>query len=285
MHYSYKMKLALYLAGHLRTFDSYIKNSIKTFMEGYDYDLYVSTHYNLDREEITEYNKKLKKEEIIALFDGLPLKNIKITKDKDAWYVPCVKCKKNEAKYGPKNYVSYKTGLADKNREPCTSHCFECKSEDFEIRNGFVYLAMWNHVYNCYQMAKETEEKSNFKYDYHIRSRPDIVYLEKINFNLLPKLNDKLYAGFGTTLGSPDDMFSIGCGEAWKDYCDIDKVILNSLGGHEVTDYTFQKYPVYKIFQIAIIRYRDTSAKHLPVTVKKIHDNKYIIWYDKNIYI
>jgi hypothetical protein len=251
-------------------------------MEGYDYDLYVSTYYKLERDGSEGDNKILTKNEIVGLFDGLPLKNIELISEE--WKVTCLKCNKKEAFYGPKEYISYKTGLKE-DRTPCAVYCENCKELEMVETDGVSYWQQWRHVWNCYNMAREEEKKSGIMYDYHVRSRPDVIYLEKVDFNNIPPLDNKLYSGFGATLGSPDDMFAVGKGKAWDHYCDIRKVLLHSLHAHELTEFTFKVYPVCKLIQIGVIRYKDTSASGLPVTITKMGGGKIRIVYDKLLYI
>lgn len=276
------MKIAIYLAGHLRTFDDYIKDSLKQFMydDKHQFDLYVSTYYKIERDGSHGSDTILNENEIRYMFKDLPLKKIQLISDE--WTVKCLSCD-NEALYGNPKYISFKTGEIGE-RKAAASHCNDCKTDDMILTDGVSYWQQWRHVWNCYNMAKNEEKINNFKYDYHVRSRPDIVYLEQVDFNKLPPLTTNLYSGFGCTLGHPDDMFAIGNGEAWDHYCDIKKVLLYTLSAHELTDYTFMKYPVIKQIQLGVIRYRNSASSTVPVTVKKLKDGKFFISYDKKIF-
>jgi hypothetical protein len=265
------MKIALYLAGHLRTFNNDMISNIKETFNNIDYDLYVSTYNKTDRE--SKESVFLTNDEIKKKFDDLPLKNIIIEKDETK--IKCLTCD-NEAKYGPKNYICYKTGnMTERITSPV--FCANCKKDDFVLTNGPSYWSQWRHVYNCYKMAME----SGVEYEYHVRSRPDIIIVDKIDFENLE--NGKLYSGFGGTLGYPDDMFAVGKhGESWDHYCDINKVLLHSLHAHELTDYTFIKFPIQKHIQIAIVR--EPNFDSMPKVLLQPFGDNWLLMHKKESY-
>ena len=267
------MKIALYLTGHLRIFNDDIISNIKETFTNIDYDLYVSTYNLTDRESSNGVFRT--DEEVKEKFSDLPLKNIIIEKDENI--IKCLRCH-NEAKYGPKNYICYKTSnITDRKTSPV--YCENCKNDDYVLTNGDINAwTQWRHVNNCYKMAIE----SGVKYDYHVRSRPDILIIDKIDFENLE--NGKLFAGYGGSLGYPDDMFAVGKhDESWKHYCDIDKVLLHSLSAHEVTEYTFIKYPIQKHIQIAIIR-EPKFNELVPGLPLQPHGENWILMYKKEMF-
>jgi hypothetical protein len=271
------MRIAVYLSGHMRTFGGHIKNSLTNLMEGYDYDLYVSTYYKKGCDNVT-----FTQEDLRQLISPLPLKNIHIRKDET--FVTCLNCNTKQAEYGPIKHISFKTGMLT-DKVPAAAYCEDCKGVEDIKTEGSSYWGMWSNVNKCYLMAKEEEEKSGFLYDYHIRSRPDVFYLEKIDFNNLPPLVSNLYAGFGVSLGYPDDTFAIGKGEAWDHYCDLNKVLLHSLGPHELTDFTFRRYPFIKLIQIGIVRDVDVTTPQFFANVREISPSRFCIFYTKHLYI
>lgn len=271
------MKIAFYLCGHLRTFDDIVKKNIIFFMKGYDYHLYVSTYNQLNYDGTPQDHIKLSKEKIIEMFDGLPIKNIIVMDAKDTYKVNCINCE-NQAEYGHKNYVSYKTNKIVSDRMPYPMYCKNCRfPEMVERKFDNKYCYQWKHVHNCYNMAKE----SGIDYDFSIKSRPDILLLEKIYFNLLPNLNYNLCCGYRATLGWPDDMFAIGTGEAWQSYCNISNTLIYSLRNHENTGFVFKKYPIVRIINIGFYCFEnkyDPELTCVPCEVKKIGD-KFLINY------
>ena len=114
---------------------------------------------------------------------------------------------------------------------------------------------MWENVWKCYRMATEYSKHGGFEYDYHVRTRPDFVHMQKLDWESLPALDDQLIIGFGHTLGYPCDCFAIGKGEAWREYCDLDRVQVNCLTVHEVVSYVLKKYPMYGQYQVGVVRH------------------------------
>lgn len=243
------MKLALILAGHLRMFDEEVINSIKSFMEGYDYDLFLVTHYTLERSEQKHYfghNIKFTKNQIHDMFSDLPLKDLKVTNDMDTSDRRCLVCKKYIPMWvDPTLPITHDVGR-------CSTHCDFCKEDTMDhVGSKSCCWKVWRNVSDGYELCKKYEEKNDVKYDYYIRSRPDLLYKERINFNKLPKLDDRLIIGFGSTLGYPNDQFAIGSGDAFKDYSDIEPAERESLFAHERVARTLEKYPIWKFFDIA----------------------------------
>lgn len=230
-------------------FDQEIINSIKSFMEGYDYDLFLVTHDTLERSEQKHYfghNIKITKKEIQDMFSDLPLKDLTVTNDMDTSVRRCLVCKK----YIPMWVDSALTINHDLGK--CSTHCDFCKENNMEFVGSKSYCwRMWRNVSEGYKLCKKYEEKNNIKYDYYIRSRPDILYKEHINFNKLPKLDDKLIIGFGSVLGYPNDHFAIGSGKAFEHYCSVEQTERESLYGHDIVRRTVEKYPIWKFFDVA----------------------------------
>lgn len=274
------MKLALLLCGHIRTFSDSIKRNIIQIFEGYDYDIFLSTNDTLDRS--TNCDKKVTEDTIIDLFKDLPLKKFVITSDLEKR--SCV-CGKGVAIYSSTVPHVLDRPLQDHVYNNMPMWCEDCRKQEksetvlfqglpnYEPSTGISSYGMWKHVWNCYNMIGEE------KYDYIVRSRPDIVILEPIKFEELPSLNDNLIIGFGGTLGYPNDMFAIGTGDAMKDYCDISKMIKYSLCAHEVVGYTLVKYPIYKHIQIGIVRC--FSKQERAKNEIKLGDEQYLSFYPK----
>lgn len=243
------MKLAFLMAGHLRMFDEDTIQSLKNFLQGYDYDLFVTTHDTLDRSEQKHYyghDLVMSEEEIRAKFRTLPLKGLQITRDSDCSSRKCVVCRKNLPEWvdGTKK-VTHDMGL-------CSTHCESCKEDDMIKVGADSYCwRMWRNVADCYNMCKRYESDNYMTYNYYIRGRPDILYMERIDFSKLPPLNDKLIIGFGTNLGYPNDTFAIGKDPAFGYYCNIDNVVKKSFYSHDIVSDVIKRFPIYKFFDLA----------------------------------
>jgi hypothetical protein len=243
------MKLAVLIAGHLRTFDWINVGSLMNFLHGYDYDLFVVTHRTLDRSEQKHYyghDLVMSDDDIRGKFKGLPLKELKITDDADYSTRKCIKCRLNLPEWvDPNKKLDHDMGL-------CSTHCETCKEDGMVFVGADSYCwRMWHSISECYELCREYAANNDVIYDYYIRGRPDILYMERIDFSKLPPLNDKLIIGFGTNLGYPNDTFAIGKGEAFAAYCDIDNVVINSLYSHGIVASVLERYPMYKFFDLA----------------------------------
>lgn len=278
------MRIALYLAGHIRGGDRYRKiviKAIKELMKDHEYDVFISTHYANNRPGLP-LDITYTLQDIQTMYSELPVRGIEICEHSEPL---CLTCRKNVAKY------TYKLTVVFNGEEMISSptHCSECcKSSD--IREDMVEQtdnsswSMWRHVWSCYNMSLEYEKTIGIKYDYHIRSRPDIVLISKINFEELPSLTDQIIIGFGGTFGYPDDQFAIGSGEVWKYYCDLDKVLKYSVFAHYITKDIIQKYNLYKFYQICRLVYHHPSNALTPVTIH-LDDEIYITGYYVESYI
>lgn len=243
------MKLAFLMAGHLRMFDQDTIDSLKKFMEGYDYDLFVTTHDTLDRSEQKHYyghDMKLSTSDVRGMFEGLPLKWLQITSDQDYSSRQCIKCRSGLPKWvSPDTKVNHDMGL-------CSTHCDKCKLPNMiEIGPVSYCWRMWRNVSDCYDMAHDYANIHNIKYDYFIRGRPDILYMERIDFSKLPPLTHNIVIGFGTNLGFPNDTFAIANNPAFEHYCSIENVVKNSYYSHDIVADVINKYPIYKFFDLA----------------------------------
>ncbi len=238
------MKIALYLAGHLRTWNNFIKDKLRNFIKGYDVDIFISTHNSNNRTEMrgeSEYKilKEYSDEEVKSLFEGLPVKNIDIDSDK----LPHPYLKEENAQY-----YSWR---------------------------------MWRKVWKCNEMRKQYEKDNNITYDYVIRMRPDIIAMELINFESLPKLDRNIIIGFGTTLGYPDDMFAISSPKVMDHYCDISKTDRSDSAPHEIVKFTIKIYPIFAYLQLGILR---NDRKEEPGKYIDEIDGLFLNYYLKNEY-
>jgi hypothetical protein len=263
-------KIALYLAGHMRSFGDYVYKNIQQLIEGYDVDIYISTYDYEDRSECEFEGSKTKitLQEIIKKTSGLPV--VKIKYCKDGVGISCVSCRTNEAKYTNvmNSYIP--------------THCFMCKTNDMHLFDDRSCISMWKNIWICHSMAKEYEKEKGFEYKYYIRSRPDLVCLEKVHFERLPDLSRNIIIGFGGTLGYPDDQFCITEKEPMDHYCDIHKVLQHSLKPHEVVKYTLNVFPLCGHVNTGLVRKR-----YWPQSNKILHEvesGKWLGYYDRKTF-
>jgi hypothetical protein len=266
------MKIALFLTNHLRDFNPTIKSSIIRMMKGFDYDLYVATHYTLNRSEAKNYwgsDVHLTEEEIRQKFSGMPLKGLKVTDDADASDRKCVMCKTYPPQFAANTPISHDQGLV-------ATHCTQCKLEGMVLADTDCYV--WKYLRNikyCYDMIKDSQEN----YDFYIRSRPDLIMLEDIDFNSLVIPPRHIILGFGGTLGAPNDHFMI-CSDSFvlDRYCDIDSAVKRQLFAHQQVAWVLEECTVYRYYQTARL-YRNLRPStnqfdHLTIVS---HDKRSII--------
>jgi len=211
------MKLALYLAGHLRTWSDNSAQKLLALLQGHDVDVFIATYNNIDRSDnqnMPEYKDVkfiLSDEEIAAQFSKLPVREIIIDSDKVE---------------PPVIVDRFRTGA----------------------------WKMWRKVQQCNDMRIKYQEKNNIKYDYCIRHRPDTLVLQSIDFGKLPPLQTNIIVGFGATLGWPDDQFAIGSPTVMNHYCNLEKALYPESGFHKVAGFTFDVYPIHSFIQTAMVR-------------------------------
>ena len=275
------MRIALYLAGHTRTYDATIEQNILQHFEGHELDVFVSTYSRLERRAATHqygHDVTITRQQALELYSGLPVKGLVVYDERE--FYPCL-CMEGDAEYDmPTERRVTDRGLPDRDPKTCPKYCENCKPEGAVKSDVTSCYWMWKNVWNCHQMAINYEMSNGIRYDYHVRSRPDLILFEKVAYERLGPLCDKLLLGFGATAGSPDDMFAIGQGDAMKDYCDIEKVVKYNLGNHEVVGYTLARYPMAGQVPMGVVRFwQDPQPGKYH---KQIGDNKWLMWYDRN---
>ena len=241
------MKIAIYIAGHIRTWCDLTKKTLLNFMNGYDVDIFISTHDTLDRQENVDLDiyKKEKytasHDEIKKLFEGLPVKDILIDTD---------------------------------DVEP-----------PIEVDN-FRRIAwkMWRKVYECNEMRKKYEKEHNISYTYCVRYRPDTVIMQKVEFEKLPPLETNIIGGFGPTLGWPDDLFAIGSPKVMDHYCNLEKALIPGCGPHKIAGVTFDVYPIHSFIQTAFIRRTTNHDDYHPRRQIVDFNGKFLTYFIKEEY-
>lgn len=274
-----KPKIALYLAGHMRGYCGFVRQSIQFFIDGHDVDIFVATHNyqdhtvhkQADGTNYTGSDVQVTENVIREKLVGLPVKKILICNDRVD--LLCSKCRTNIA-----NYATPRKGFPQP--EPyIPTHCDICKDNDMIEYADHSCIGMWRNVWRCHTMAKECEREHGFKYKYYIRSRPDLVYLEKLDFDRLPPLNQAIITGFGGTLGYPDDQFAIGEEEAMNAYCDLNKVLENWLVHHQVVKHTIEKYPIIGHINTGLVRLRHHPEPNK--IIQQVDVDKWLMFYSR----
>jgi hypothetical protein len=75
------MRVAILIAGHIRTWNDYAKQKLIDFIgTQHTFDIFLSTHHTRERSEYLK-EEVLSESEIISLFSGLPLRDISVDDD------------------------------------------------------------------------------------------------------------------------------------------------------------------------------------------------------------
>jgi len=280
-------KIALYLAGHMRGFCSFVENNIQEFISGYDVDIFVATHTyqnhhvhkNSDGTQYNGSNIFLSEKDIEIMLRNLPVKGLVISDDSRE--LVCVKCRVNNSEYSLPT-ITECPFLPDRKKrkefQPIPTHCFMCKSDEMIKCENDTSWEMWRNVWKCHSMAKKYEKNNGIKYKYYIRSRPDLVFLEKIDFNKL-LLSENIIIGFGGTLGYPDDQFAIGEEKVMDSYCDIFKVLNLWLHHHETVLHCIYQYPVCGYLNTGLVRMKLNPEPNKIIV--KVDEEKWLMYYDR----
>ena len=155
-------KVALLLPGHLRSYKDCIQSLSDNILKKYDTDVFINTW---DKEHNTSSFKRsqsqLIKEDIVDTYKFYGAKNVFF----------------NIENYSD-NELELNENLRDKLMNPkwySTKYYVPASSKQF--------ICQSYKIYTCNKMKKEIENKYNFKYDLVIRSRPDIIVNDLINYN------------------------------------------------------------------------------------------------------
>src|SRR5579872_6040227 len=79
------LRIALYIAGHTRTWNKFIKDKLEGLISGYNVDIFIATHHSTNRTECKEFedtNVNTGFDGIFEIFKGLPVKGIIVDSDK-----------------------------------------------------------------------------------------------------------------------------------------------------------------------------------------------------------
>lgn len=190
------MKTAVILAGHLRTWEQ-VKESFKIFMSNIDYDLFVTTYnnqygYHPHIKEFINFYDETEIEVNENLFENLNLKSLVIDDPNDI-----------------KQVYSNSTIHSDMQFENCFCQFYK--------------------INNILKNIENFEKENNFKYDFILRTRPDVVYndISIINDNDVIVTEGNIFPNDWFVLCDRDSFFKIS-----KNI--IDEFYTNSFGDSHI---------------------------------------------------
>jgi len=138
---------------------------------------------------------------------------------------------------------------------------------------------VWRKIQQCNTMRIEYSQTNGVYYDYAIRTRPDLLVLETIDFDSLPPLDKNIIISFGGSLGYPDDAFAICSPRVMNHYCLIKNGHCNY---HDNLKDTVKVYPILKFIQTGIIRSVPNEEPYKNII--KLDEERYLCYYDKLIF-
>lgn len=211
------MKVAVIMSGFLRTWDQSKPSFLKLLLKNVDYDLFAHVY----RENFFEYSAGqpdvfYKDDDIKNLFSGVNLKKLKIENRKDIEK----DLEKEAEKY--KNIKNYNIQINESS---------DIKSKKVNLGIRIYDQIRKNYLCNC--LRKQYENDTGVKYDFVIKTRFDVLYLNSPQWeNYKDKKN--IYIGSGACMGSPDDVLGIGTPDAMDEgyfsrFTNMDKLCFSTV--------------------------------------------------------
>ncbi len=154
-----KYKIAVEISGHLRVFEYCAPLLKKHLLDHYDCDVFIHTWDRLDHQQLSWHGQK-------GSFGGQPANEV----------TDAIKAKVQNL-YNPK-VVVYDS---EKNLKKIDGFLAEPNKE--KKFGGFSLQAVWNTLYTeveAHGLMKNYAKKNNIKYDFIVRTRPDIGPLEPL---------------------------------------------------------------------------------------------------------
>jgi hypothetical protein len=149
------MRIAICLAGYLRTFEQCWPSILKNVIQDHDFDIFIHTYNKLGNGQ-HGWRFPISQTEPINTNFLLSLPNLRTLEIED-W---------NDIKYKFENFLSMEEGSA------------------ILPENVNSMVASFYKVYKCNELKKQYEKENNFVYDVVIRMRPDIFFEKKVNLKI-----------------------------------------------------------------------------------------------------
>jgi hypothetical protein len=275
------MKIAICLSGFLRTWEYSKPSFLKNLIQDHDCDLFIHTYkqnyfeYSSQREDII-YSE----EEIMSMFEGFNVRSI-VIEDRDL-----IKTTIEEDSRKYENINNYKIQI----------------KESSSNKNNYVNLGIriydqLRKLHLCNELRKDYQKNNDVKYDFIVKTRFDMLYIDKINWDSFT--NDKIiYNGNGGCGGSPDDLVGIGKEDAMNAYMDrfvnLDKMCFTTVKKTEISPYTWYDHHGDQIFPVKEFCAHDTLLRNVVYSGYDIknggfnnriirNENHILNWHDCNI--
>ena len=197
------MKIAICLSGFIRTWEYSKISFIKNLVQNLDCDVFIHTY----KQNYFEYSAMKKdviysEDEILKMFEDINVKGI-VIEDRD---ITKKEIEISTRKY--ENVTLYKNRIKESSEEI-----------DNFVNLGIRIYDQLRKIHLCNELRKDYQLKNNIKYDLIVKSRFDVLYVDKINWDI--NFEDNIaYIGEGGCGGFPDDLVGIGKEDPMNAYMD-----------------------------------------------------------------
>lgn len=244
------MKIAICLSGFIRTWEYSKISFIKNLLQDLDCDIFIHTY----KQNFYEYSSHKKdviynEDEIKKMFEGLNVKSI-VIEDRD---VIREQIESESEKY--EGITNYKIRIKESSDET-----------DNYVNLGIRIYDQLRKINLCNQLRKDYQLENNVDYDLIVKSRFDVLYIDKINWNLFTDENI-VYNGIDGCGGFPDDLVGIGKEKPMNAYMDrflnLDKMCFSVVSKNEIDYINWYNHHNDTVFPIKEFCAHDTLLRNL----------------------
>lgn len=243
------MKISICIPGFLRTWEYGKPSFLKNLVQEHDCDLFVHTYkqnyfeYSAGKQDVV-YTE----EQILENFKDLNLKKIIIEDRTELFSV----LEKESEKY--KDITNYSVDIP------------ESSGSKKDIKLGIRIYDQLRKMHLCNNLRKEYEIENNFKYDLYVKTRFDVMYIDKVNWNNFVE-DDLVYIGNSGTAGFPDDLVGIGKEGPMNAYMDrfasLDKMCFTTVSKSDISTKNWYQHHGGNIFPVSQFCAHDTLLRNI----------------------
>jgi len=244
------MKIAICISGFLRTWELSKTSLLKNLIQDHDYDLFIHT-YN---QNYFEYSSGLvdqfySEEEIYNMFTDFNLKKL-VIEDRDK-IIGNIEDESYKYKDVPNFFIKIKESSDNSSKT---------------LNLGIRIYDQLRKYYLVNKIRKEYQIENNIDYDFYVKTRFDILYLDKINWSNFTDENI-VYNGIGGTAGFPDDLIGIGKELPINSYMDrfinLDKMCFSQVHRNDIKHINWYPWHGDRVFPIKEFCAHDTLLRNI----------------------
>lgn len=244
------MKIAICLSGFIRTWEQSKKSFLVNLVQNNECDLFIHTYnqnyfeYSAERSDIYYTDDEIKE-----MFGGLNVKKI-VIEDRNL-ILPELQSESKKFE----NFQNYKIRIKESSED-----------NDNFVNLGIRIFDQLRKIHLSNELRKNYEKESQIKYDFIVKTRFDVLYVDRINWNIFTEEN-KVYIGEGGTGGFPDDLVGIGKDEAINAYMDrfleLEKMCFSTVMKNEINYINWYTHHNDRIFPIREFCAHDTLIRNI----------------------